>query len=243
MQARSLVVLGLLSALAVGMLGIIWRPYVDAGTVAPAVNHFFALAVTLLAIMVPFFGAAQRASGHTNGSLYSTIITSYFLAWNAVISLSLLISTYMDVGYPVFWSGQIIAVGLFAIIITFGSHVGKQSHERETGANLLRRRKETAISELEDMRQRFPSVDGHPEHVSILNAVDALLEELRFLPNHGVADDAGGIFGRTAKWRIAADGFLHAIDGKTDAEDGDQVRKKLVAEASSITRSLANWKR
>ena len=241
MQVRFLIIIGFISALAVGILGIIWRPYVDAGTSTPAVNHFFSLSITLLAIMLPFFDAARRAAAPNKKSAYSAIISSYFLVWNAAITLLLLISTYMGFGYPLFWSMQAIQLVLFVAILAFGNLIGQHLSERETDANLLRRRKESAIRDLEDLRQRHQPI-ASPKHATILAAVDSLLEELRFLPNHGVLADAGGIFGRTAKWRIAVDCFLLSNDGQSDHEQHDHFPQHLQTEASSIKRALSSWK-
>lgn len=241
MQARRLVLLGLLLATAVGILGAIWRPYAEAGISDAAIRHFSALTATLVAIMLPFLAAgwaASTASGAGGGSPFSAIITFYFLAWNAAISLFLLVLTYMGMRYAAFWSGEAIDFALFGIVIAFGRHVGNAAQERDSNASLLRRRKEAAIRELEELRQRHTRSADHPERASVLAAADALLEELRLLPLHGVAEDGGGVFGRTAKWRIAAEGYLRA----SDAENSGLVQRQLVAEASSIARSLAYWK-
>ncbi len=242
MSAKLLMLLGLVAASMVAALGVIWVPYVDTGLPEPRTYHALALAAAVFSVLLPFLGAARRAAVAQRGTAYSSIINAYFFASSAGLTLALLVGTYAGLSYPVFWTAQIMQYALLAIVLLVGANVGKSASERDTDADVVRRRKESAINDLESLNQRYRSnANADPSRAKVLKALNLLIEELRFLPNHGVGADALGIFGRTAKWKIAADNFLSAI-GESGQEMQGPIPEDILTEAASISRALSNWK-
>ncbi len=242
MSAKLLLLLGFVAALLVAALGVIWVPYEDTGLPEPGTYHLLALAVAVASVLLPFADAAWRAAMAQRGGAYTSIVNAYFLGASAVVTLTLLVGTYAGLSYSVFWTMQLIQYASLAIVLALGGHVGKTAGEREADADVVRHRKESAINDLESLSQRYPvNADADPSRVKVLRALNLLIEELRFLPNHGVGADALGIFGRTAKWKIAADRFLSTV-GERAPEMNHPMPEDILTEAASISRDLSTWK-
>jgi hypothetical protein len=242
MQPKALIFLGFVLAIGCAVLGFAWLPYADSGVREPAHYHFLALGATLLGILLPFLEAARRASCAPDRQGYSATVSGWFLSCSAVLTLGLFAATYHGLGYAVFWSVQVLQYGLLAVVLGFGRQVGRQAGARETDAAVLQRRRDGAIAELQQLALQFgPAAARLPARAALLGAAQAMAEELRYVSTFGIPADAhGSVFGRAARWRLAAESALGAEPaGASDAPGHAQ----LLAEASAIIRSLAGAKR
>lgn len=241
MQSRTLVFLGTVVALALGVTALIWIPYGDTGTPEAANNHFFALAAALTAVLIPFFYAAYLASAVSPPPRYSGMMATYFLGLNAFITIGFFFRTYFSLGYSVFWTAQVLQWALLLILLIAVNYVGRTSENREGTASLASARKESIVAELQAMRGRFPPGDNLARQ-TLVSLAEKIVEELRYFPNQEIPATAAP-FGRVTKWRVAVESFFSTPSGQSSETISQAAPHELVVEASSIASALAGFKR
>jgi len=239
---RFLILAGLVSGLAVALGGIFWTPYEDPGTPGPPHNHFFALSMTCLDVMIPFLWGAYRANRNSQNGVWREIVSLYFLRANATLTLMLFIFTYTGLSYKLFWALQFVQWAGFAAVFAASNFVSQSVGTRETTAGIAAIRKRTVLDELENLRHRFPPAAGSARD-RIVSAADKLSEELRYFPNQEIPVGMGNPFGRILKWKSEAEAFLRVTSGAAAEGAAGSQLDVLVVEAGEIARSLANYKR
>jgi hypothetical protein len=238
MSPALLIMLGTAAAAALGVLGVLWLPYADAGTPAASHMHFFALAVTIINLFAPFAHGAYRLSTKTKGETTSGVIVGYFLAANTLITFFLFIQTYFGLSYAFFYGAQVVQWVVVLILGVAGNTVGSNAGTREQAAKIVSIRKQSLIDGLQQLGRSFPAGEDAGKK-AVIESAKKIIEELKYFPSQEIRITLSSPFGRIATWQLSAESYLR---NSVPSEPTPSALHSLNVEAGSIISALASYK-